>query len=117
MKKDLNKHLLDFLRIWKEEVESGNPRLGFKRDGICSNFQNYVNLYAKPSFGCYAYEFLEEEYFKGNSLPFNGKISYFKEGRNHERHLNYHRVQWVNKTIIKLEQKRSFTKFLKNIFK
>lgn len=114
--KDLyKKHLLDFLKIWKADVESKRPRLEFKIDGICSNYSDYIHKETNKKISRIdAFDFLTENYFRKfskSSTPFNsglteGRTPYFLECNHQECHLNVHRINWVNNTIIELEGKQ-----------
>lgn len=110
-----NKHLLDFLKIWKEDIESKRPRLEFKMDGICANYADYIHKETNKKVSrINAFEFLTEKYFRkfsNSSTPFNsgltaGRTPYFLECNHQECHLNKQRIKWVNETIIELEGKQ-----------
>lgn len=107
MKNDyLNKHLLDFLRIWKKSVESESPKLEYTRAGLCKNFFDYLVDIHPHNNNLRTFSFLSCVYFSDDSLPFNTlEPSYSDEVVFRKIHLNPKRVAWVNKTIIELENR------------
>lgn len=102
-KNRMNQHLLNFLKIWKEEVMSGNPRSEFTEDGICSCFDDYLEE-LDEEFPIDGYGFLFEYHFEKVSYPFSTVMEFNAERIYGKMHLNKKRVAWVNKTIIELEK-------------